>query len=1267
MTTDLSLYKTAFYHAPIATLIVSPEGIIRQANIAASNLLAYTSDELETLAFPTFCMQPGHMLTNLFNTRDEVEVFCDDVLLSTKGGTAIRVNISSVLIKDAEGEIFNFCTLRPIANPQELANSTPSVQSNLFKVDEVALVNTSQDLIWSVSLDYHLLLANKAFIDYYFLNVGVSIKSGDSVMSDAMRPDQILFWEDCYNRAVTGPYTKELVLKANDKREETWMEVNFNPIYSNDQIVGIGCYSRDVTTHKLSEEKIKKNEASLAEAQSLAKIGSWETEVENFNLKWSDETYRIFELSREDFEGNYQVFLHLIYSEDRAKVDAALMGSLINSGVYHIEYRVRTASGLLKIVEQRWQVVKDIHGKPVRMHGTCQDITERRNFEEALHRSEEKYRIMFDSSPVPKWIYDLQTFHIQDVNLAAINQYGYSKEEFLSMNLEQLRPPQEVAKLKSTQGSILSREGLINFGLFTHLRKDGTTMQVEVSGSKIIYNSQECMMVVCNDMTQREIALEILLDREAKLRRAHEIAKLGHWELDIETKALFWSREIFKIWEIDASILPDFGYFVSSIHPDDKEEFLLAQKEVLVGRAVLDIEHRITLKDGSVKWVHEMGELKYDATNNPTFLSGTVQDVTPRKLLELSLAESNKRYQLVSKATSDAIWDWDLRTNTIYWGDGIRYIFGYEEKITKGPGDVWKTNIHPDDYERVEASVQKFIRSTDINKLNWEEEYRFKKTDGKYAFVLDRGFLIKNEHGVSIRMVGAMQDISARKEIEAEVHQSRERFELLGKASNDAVWEWNDLTQQGWANLTHQAIFGLTSNDLIPMRREWISRLHEDDRQIVLESYQKAADAKMAMWQGEYRMRADNKGWISVYDRTYLEYDDQGNVVRKIGSMMDITRRKKEEQHLKLLESVIINANDSVIITEVVMNGDRNSSKIIYVNEAFTKMTGYEVDEIMEKSPGMLQGEGSDFEEIRRLNNALANFKHCETTLVNYKKNGQAFWINFSVSPVADEKGRYTHWIAVQRDVTAQKLAEIHLAQLNENLQKHVRALAVSNAELEQFAFVASHDLQEPLRMVTGFVTQLEKKYGDVIDDRGKTYIAFAVDGARRMRQIILDLLEYSKVGRADQAPEHIDLNDLIEDIQILFRTQLKQIQAKIHIDKLPVLLGHVAPMRQVFQNLISNALKYMRPGVAPEVYITVQDMDTEWQFAIKDNGIGIEQEYFEKIFIIFQRLHQKTEFSGTGLGLAITKKIIDNMGGRIWVSSVEGEGSTFYFTVPHS
>ena len=904
--------------------------------------------------------------------------------------------------------------------------------------------------------------------------------------------------------------------------------------------------------------------------------------------------------------------------------------------------------------------------QPTNKEPILENITQRRNFEEQLRQSEEKYRILFEASPSPKWIYDLDSFHIQDVNVAAIKQYGYSREEFLTMSLADLRPVSEVSKLRHVQASTIDREGIVNFGIFTHLKKDGTTIQVEVSGTKVNYLNRECMLVEINDVTQREIALEILLDREAKLREAQEIAKLGHWQLNLQTESLFWSREVFKIWGMPDTVRPNFELFVNSVHPDDIEKFLDAQKKAVGGIRDLDIEHRILLSDGTVKWVHEKGQLKHDDADELTFLSGTVQDITPQKLLELSLEESNKRYKYVSKATSDAIWDWDLLSDTIYWGDGIEYVFGYKEKTMKGTGDLWKINIHPDDLQRVVESVEKFTNAKDHDNVNWEQEYRFKKANGEYANVVDKGFLIKNEEGLSIRMVGAMQDITKRKESEEEVRRSNERFELLGKAANDAVWEWNLVSNEGWANLTHQELYGLTLNDLVPERYEWISRLHEDDRQAVLQSFQDAVDKKTAMWYGEYRMRTDNKGWINLYDRTYMEYDENGNVVRKIGSLMDITRRKEEEQHLKLLESVIINANDAVTISEIVTVDNRPGSKIIFVNEAFTIMTGYEAEEIIGESPRILQGPASDIDELEKLNAALAGLQPCATTMVNYKKNGQAFWINSSVSPVANEKGMYTHWIAVQRDVTAQKLAEIHLSNLNESLQEHVRALAISNAELEQFAFVASHDLQEPLRMVTGFVTQLEKKYGDVIDDRGKKYIAFAVDGAHRMRQIILDLLEYSKVGRAEQEAEEIDLNDLVDEISILLRSQIEQKKASLQVAKLPVVQGHLAPVRQVFLNLIGNALKYSRATVPPQVQITVERLEKEWQFAIGDNGIGIGQEYFEKIFIIFQRLHHKNEFSGTGMGLAITKKIIDNIGGRIWISSTEGVGSTFYFTIPH-
>ena len=236
--------------------------------------------------------------------------------------------------------------------------------------------------------------------------------------------------------------------------------------------------------------------------------------------------------------------------------------------------------------------------------------------------------------------------------------------------------------------------------------------------------------------------------------------------------------------------------------------------------------------------------------------------------------------------------------------------------------------------------------------------------------------------------------------------------------------------------------------------------------------------------------------------------------------------------------------------------------------------------------------------------------------------------------------------------------------ELNENLQRHAKQLAISNAELEQFAYVTSHDLQEPLRMVTSFLTLLEKKYEDIIDDKGKKYIAFAVDGAKRMRQIILDLLEFSKVGKMEDKQEAVDLNELVKEIEILFRKEIKDKNASLKIDSLSTIQTYKSPVRQIFQNLISNALKYTLPNIAPQIEIKETQSTTHWQYTVADNGIGINQEYFQKIFIIFQRLHNKDEYSGTGMGLAVTKKIIENLGGSIWLESEEGKGSTFYFTL---
>ena len=239
-------------------------------------------------------------------------------------------------------------------------------------------------------------------------------------------------------------------------------------------------------------------------------------------------------------------------------------------------------------------------------------------------------------------------------------------------------------------------------------------------------------------------------------------------------------------------------------------------------------------------------------------------------------------------------------------------------------------------------------------------------------------------------------------------------------------------------------------------------------------------------------------------------------------------------------------------------------------------------------------------------------------------------------------------------------IANVELAHHLENAKK----LTSSNEELERFAYVAAHDLQEPLRMITNFLTQLERKYGDVIDERGKRYIYFAVDGARRMRHIILDLLEYSKIGRSDGIPHLIDVNDLLRDILVLLAKKIKDKKAIITIDNMPVIKAEISPIRQVFQNLIYNALEYSSTVKPVQIKVLVKELEEFWEFAIADNGIGINKEDFEKIFQIFQRLHSKEDHPGTGIGLAISKKIIETYGGKIWVASEEGKGSTFYLTI---
>jgi light-regulated signal transduction histidine kinase (bacteriophytochrome) len=225
--------------------------------------------------------------------------------------------------------------------------------------------------------------------------------------------------------------------------------------------------------------------------------------------------------------------------------------------------------------------------------------------------------------------------------------------------------------------------------------------------------------------------------------------------------------------------------------------------------------------------------------------------------------------------------------------------------------------------------------------------------------------------------------------------------------------------------------------------------------------------------------------------------------------------------------------------------------------------------------------------------------------------------------------------------------------------------LARSNAELEQFAYVASHDLQEPLRMVASYTQLLARRYQGKLDQDADEFIGFAVDGARRMQELINDLLTYSRVGTRLLEVRTVDCGQLVDQVVVDLAAAIADRQASVTRDHLPLVLADPTQLRQLFQNLIANGIKFHRPGALPRVHVSASLNGEGWTFSISDNGIGIEPQYFERIFVLFQRLHGRDEYPGTGIGLALCKKIVERHGGHMRVDSTPAQGTTFRFTLP--
>ena len=366
----------------------------------------------------------------------------------------------------------------------------------------------------------------------------------------------------------------------------------------------------------------------------------------------------------------------------------------------------------------------------------------------------------------------------------------------------------------------------------------------------------------------------------------------------------------------------------------------------------------------------------------------------------------------------------------------------------------------------------------------------------------------------------------------------------------------------------------------------------------------------------------------------------------------NINERKLYEEELALRDRSINSATNGILIADA----RRPDVPTVYCNAAFEKITGYAKEEVLGRNCRFLQGRDHDQPGLAVIRHAIRNGTEGKADLRNYRKDGTVFWNELYVAPVRDAQGTLTHFIGVQMDITQRKHQEAELARKTE-------ALARSNAELQQFAYVASHDLQEPLRMVASYTQLLGKRYKGKLDDDADEFIEYAVDGADRMQRLIRDLLEYSRVGSETMSFQPTDCELVLRQVMRNLSKSILERQADITHDPLPMIQANPTLLTQVFQNLIGNALKFQ--GAAPaKIHVGAKPLADGWEFFIRDNGIGVPRDQLDRIFAIFQRLHGRSDYPGTGIGLAICKRIVEKHDGTIWVESEQGKGSTFYFTI---
>jgi len=626
-------------------------------------------------------------------------------------------------------------------------------------------------------------------------------------------------------------------------------------------------------------------------------------------------------------------------------------------------------------------------------------------------------------------------------------------------------------------------------------------------------------------------------------------------------------------------------------------------------------------------------------------------DTNVRKDAEKHLAQMEGRYRGLLEAAPDAMVVLNQDGEIVLLNLQAEKQFGYQRDELVGQK---VKNIIPEGFaERLIADGTRSAAAALAQQIRTGIELSGRRKDGS-AFPIEI-MLSPLESAEGILVTAAIRNISVRKDAERHLAQMEGRYRGLLEAAPDAMVVVNQDGEIVLLNVQAEKQFGYRRDELVGQKVKNIIPEGFAER-LISDSTRSAADALAQQIGTGIELIARRKNGSDFPIEIMLSPLESAEGILVTAAIRNISVRKDAERHLAQMEGRYRGLLEAAPDAMVVVN---QGGEIVLLNVQAEKQFGYRRDELVGQKVKNIIPEG--FAErliadaLRSAEDALAQQIGTGIELTGRRKNGSDFPIEIMLSPLESAEGILV--TAAIRDITKRKKAEAHLLQKVEELNR-------SNEELGQFAYIASHDLQEPLRMVASYTQLLSRRYKGKLDSDADEFISFAVDGASRMQRLIQDLLAYSRVGTIEMDLLDTSSEEALQQALINLRGAIEEKGALVTHDPLPTVLADETQLIQLFQNLVGNAIKYQNPGV-PRVHISAaKNGGKKWMFSVKDNGLGIDPQYFEKIFGVFQRLHKREEFAGTGIGLAICKKIVERHGGSISVESQPGQGSIFRFVL---